>query len=219
MDAYDRDLPEVLDRYIKKFNSATNGTIERHTKESLEWFRKRLSKDLNVPRMKLIKDAADYKKRTGNENSLIGRLYYFHYQAEEAGDKELGVYDEFPMVFIFNSTKNKMGQRVLWGLNLHYATPQQRAVLYTQLLKVKTGGWSSKTKLRLTWNVIKTISSHKLYEKCVHAYRVDRMKSRLIEIDPREWEVATFLQLAKWSRPKGNGVVQSEVRNNFRRRK
>lgn len=211
--------PDIVARFLKKFKSATKGSIERHTIDSLDWFRKRISKDVNISRTALLKDTGDYRTKSGKEDtSLIGKLYYFNYEAEGVGNSELGVYDEYPMVFIFNSTKTKEGKQVLWGLNLHYATPAERATLYMELLKLKTTkGWSEKTKLKMSWNLIKGVASHRLYKKCVHAYRVDRMKSRLVEIKPEDWEVAVFLQLQRWKRPSlENSLYQSDIRKQLR---
>jgi hypothetical protein len=195
--------PDLLKRFIDKFKSATGGLVDRHTAESLLWFRRRVSKDTKLNRQALIKSHGDYKAKRGreNRNTIVGKLFYFHYEAETAGDKERGVFDEFPMVFIFNSTKSKEGKQVLWGLNLHYATPAERAILYMKLLKLKnTKGWTEKTKLRVSWALIKQVAAHPVYTKCVHAYRVDRMKSRMIEIEPYDWEVAVFLQLQRWKK-------------------
>lgn len=210
--------PDTVQRFIDKFNKATKGAIERHSAESLDWFRRRISKDSNMSKTRMLKQPGDYKKRRGTENrTLIGKLFYFQYAAENPGDRALGVYDQFPMVFIFNSTRSKEGHKILWGLNMHYATPQQRAVLYSQLLKLKAGkGYTDQTKLRLTWKLIKSVSQHKLYEKCVHAYRVDRLQSQLIEIHPKDWEVAVFLNLQKWVRPPAQKAVQSEIQRKLR---
>lgn len=200
----DEDSPAIVQRFIDKFKAAHRGNaIERHTAESLLWFRRRVSKDTKLNRTALIRSHGDYATKKGREQrySIIGKLFYFHYAAEMAGNKELGVFDEFPMVFIFNKTKTKEGHQVLWGLNLHYATPAERAILYTKLLKLKTTkGWTEKTKLRLTWNLIKQASASKIYEKCVHAYRVDRLLTKMIEIPAKDWEIACFLQLQKWKR-------------------
>lgn len=211
--------PEIIQSYLKKFNIATKGAVDRNTKESLTWFQKRLAKDTNPNRMALINNHGDYKTRKGTEKSLIGRLYYFKYQAEMPGDPELPVYDAFPMIFIFNTGKSEEGNSLVWGLNLHYLQPREKSILLLKLLKLKNNKtWSHRTKLKLSWELIKAHVDHKLYKRAVHAYRVDRMKSRLIEILPLDWEICIHLQLQKFVHVDGKTVYSSDVRKAHRDR-
>lgn len=210
--------PEIIQSYIDKFNKV--GSMGRHTKESLEWFRKRVSKDLRHNRTKLLKNAGDYKRRTGKENkTLVGRLYYFEYAAVEAGDRENNVYDQFPMIFIFNTSISKDGKKLIHALNTHYLLPKERAILYLKLMKVRNKkNWTNATKLKVTWDIIKTLVSHRIYEKAVHAYRVDRIQSRLVEIHAEDWEIATFLRLEHWVGVSNGDVKQADIRTAHRKR-
>ena len=109
-DEVEDDSPEIVQRFIDKYKAAHRGNaIERHTAESLLWFRRRVSKDTKLNRTALIRSHGDYATKKGREQryTLIGKLFYFHYAAETAGNKALGVFDEFPMVFIFNKTKTR----------------------------------------------------------------------------------------------------------------
>lgn len=210
--------PDIIQSYIDKFNKV--GLYQRHTKDSLEWFRKRVSKDLRFNRQRLIHNSGDYKRRTGRENkTLIGRLYYFEYAAEQAGDKENQVYDSFPMVFIFNTSVSKEGKKLIHALNLHYLQPKERAFLYLKLMKIMSKkNWTHATKAKLSWEVITHLVSSKIYEKAVHSYRVDRIQSKLIEIHAIDWEIATFLRLEQWVHVEGKHVDQKDIRASHRTR-
>lgn len=194
--------PELISSYITKFKkaSASNANLVRYTADSLNWFRLRVSKDTKYNRQRLIKNYGDYKRRTGKENkTLVGRLYYYEYEAVEAGDKENNVYDQYPMVFIFNTSLSNDGKKLLHGLNMHYLHPRERAIVYLKLLHVRNKkNYTNATKLKLSWQIIKSLVNHTLYEKAVHTYRVDRIRSKLIEIHPAHWEIAVFLRLETW---------------------
>lgn len=195
--------PEIIQSYIDKFEKANNnGTLmARHSTESLQWFRTRVSKDLRYNRTRLLRDAGDYKRRKGRENkTLIGRLYYFQYAAVEAGDKELGVYDRFPMVFVFNTSKSNEGDLLIHAINMHYLVPRERALVYLKLMKLRNKkGWTNATKLKATWNLLKSVADHDLLKKAVHTYRVDRILApKMVEIHAADWEIATFLRLEDW---------------------
>lgn len=218
IEANDEDFmsPEIIQSYINKFQKAqaSNVSLKRYTKESLDWFRMRVSKDTKYNRQRLIKNYGDYKRRSGKENkTLVGRLYYFEYRAVEAGDKENNVYDQFPMVFIFNTSISSEGKKLLHGLNMHYLHPKERAIVYLKLLHVRNKkGWTNATKLKVSWEIIKSLVDHRLYEKAVHTYRVDRIQTKLIEIHPAHWEIAVFLRLETWVHVDVGTVDQKEIR-------
>lgn len=212
----DEVSPLLIQRYNQMFTNLTKGQIQRHTKESLDWFRLRLSKDLHVKANQIIKSTA-YAKRTGHENKgLIGRMFLFDYSAQNPGDAELGIYDQYPLVFFFNSTKTKDGHTVLFGLNCHYLKPKERMLFFLQLLKLKNsaGYKPKKARLKLTWDAIKRVATHKYFERCVHAYRVDRIQSKLVEIKPFDWEQVIFLSLQHWVHidPNKDKMTQSHYR-------
>jgi hypothetical protein len=211
--------PEIIQSFINKFNKATAGTIARHTKESLNWFRARVSKDLRFNRQRFLKNGGDYVKRKGNEGrTLIGRLYFFEYEAVEAGDKENGVYDKYPMVFVFNTSTSALGHKLVHALNMHYLQPRERAIVYLKLMKVRNKkGWSNATKLKISWDIIKALVDHKLYEKAVHSYRVDRIQSKLLEIHSEDWEIATFLRMEQFIKIEdGSMANQQDIRKAHR---
>src|ERR1700676_2507205 len=142
IDVDDEDYirPEIIQSFTDKFKSAThNGSeMQRHTKDSLNWFRRQVTKNMNYNRRRIIKGPGDYKVRKGRENkTLVGRLYYFEYAAEEAGDKELQVYDRFPMVFVFNTSVSNDGKKLIHAINMHYLVPRERAVVYLKLMNIR----------------------------------------------------------------------------------
>jgi len=215
--------PEIIQSYIDKFNKASqNGALmSRHSRESLDWFRKRVSKDLKYQRSRLLKDHGDYRLRSGRENrTLVGRLMYFEYAAEEAGDRELGVYDRFPMVFVFNVSKSKDGHKLIHAINMHYLVPRERAIVYLKLMKLLTRkGWTNATKLKASWELLKSVADHHLLKRAVHSYRVDRLASRMVEIHAADWEIATFLRLEQWIKiDTGTQADQKGVRKTQRDR-
>jgi hypothetical protein len=214
--------PELVQSYLDKFNKAAtnNALLRRHTRESLDWFRKRVSKDLRHNRRKLLRDHGDYRLRTGRENkTLVGRLYYFEYAAEEAGDKELGVYDRFPMIFIFNTSMSKDGKKLIHAINMHYLVPRERAIVYLKLMKLRNKkGWTNATKLHASWELLKSVAQHSLLKRAVHTYRVDRIiNHKMVEVHSEDWEIATFLRLEQWLKiDTGDHADQKSVRKTYR---
>ena len=213
--------PVMLDKYWNKFFKANATQEKQYSKQAVEWFQKRIAKDLKVQAGKIIDADSDYKKRTAKQTARLsaGSLYTFEYEAEGAGG-EHGMYDRFPMCFFFNSFKSKEGKTILLGLNVHYLTPAQRATLYKGLMKLKnTKGISERTRLRLEWEAILSVAGSKIADLAVHAYRADRFRSHVVEIRPEDWIVACFLRTERWLKPvSADPAVQSHVRRIIRRK-
>ena len=216
--------PDLVEKYKKKFAVINPTTVDRFSKESLDWFRTQVSKDGRVNQYRLINQEY-YRKKTGTENTqLIGKMYFYHYAAEMPGDVELQIYDQFPLIFLFGSDRTKSGHTLVRGLNLHYLSPQARQTLLMNLLEVRsTKVMQPNTRLRITWQVIKSATLSKYYKPAVHSYRIDRIKSRMIEIPAQDWNVVTFLQLQKFEHIQGKeaGLEQSDynrmIRNRFKK--
>lgn len=210
------ESPDIVKRYIDKFKHATAGQMDIHSKEALDWFRKRLSKDLNLSRTELINNHGDYKvKGARADDSFIGRMYYFKYEAILPGDKDLKVYDEYPCIFVYNTYRNKEGTEFIRGVNLHYLPPAERVKFLERLLTLEHNThYTANTRLKMTWRLIKSVAESKHYKKTVHTYRADRFKSRMVEIHPRDWHIVACLQLMRWKQVKmeTNSLSQSHLR-------
>lgn len=220
LDETDFIQPEIVQRYIDKFNKANKNDWALYSKEAMLWFSDRIRKDTRIDRKKLL-TAHEYTRRKGTEGkSLIGRLFFFQYEAVMPGDKESGLYDKFPLIFIFNYGKNQEGDNLVWGINFHYLTPRERLLMFTALLKIKTTQtYTEKTKLRLSWNLIKSVSANvNLALRAVHAYRIDRFQSKMIEIAPQSWEMVIPMRTEMFMKPRSEEVVlQSRARKHIRK--
>lgn len=191
--------PDIVQFYINKFKNLNHMDELNLSKESLEWFRKHVSKQMNVKPSRMFESQYKRKSKTA-KTSVIGRMYFFHYAAQDPGDKKTGLYDEFPLIFIFNSIRTEDGHQRLYGLNMHYFPPAVRKQFFLQLLKLRTDETlTPKSRLRLTWLKIKAVCNSRFYKRAVHAYRSDRILSTsLLEIPPEDWQVVVFLQLQHW---------------------
>lgn len=213
--------PKAIELYWSKFFKANKTQEKQYSHEAVEWFRKRISKDLKVQASKIIDAQSGYKKRTSRQTAQLkaSTLYTFEYEAETAGGDH-GMYDRFPMCFFFNSFKSKQGKWILLGLNVHYLTPAQRAHLYKGLMTLKnTKGITERTRLRLEWESIVAVAGNKIAEQAVHAYRADRFQSQVVEIPPEDFIICCFLRTERWLKPmSADPAVQSHVRKLIKRK-
>lgn len=201
----EKDSPITVKRYIEKWRRHKGSQARRNSRESNDWFRTRVSKDLNLKAEKIHKELAERKVRAAGNKMLIGRLHLFKYDALHK-DK-LPVWDAFPLVFFFDAFKGdgrKYGEKgvlYLRGINMHYLAPKMRLLLFTELVKLKNDSTlRDKTRLKLSWQAIKGIGQSHLSEHAVKTYRADHIRSDLAEVRPQDWEIVIFMQIAQWQK-------------------
>ena len=197
------DYPELMKRYIAKYRALKGVDAKRNNAESNAWFMRRVSKDFNLKAETVHKELVNYMSRPETDKGLIGRLFLFRYVAKHRDT--LPVWDEWPMTFFFNSfvgdgvTYGEKGILYLMGINLHYLPPKYRLKLFMALTKLKNDSTlRKKTRLRMTWQVLKAFDQGPLAEHCVKMYRADHVRSRLAEIHPDQWEIAIGMNVARW---------------------
>jgi hypothetical protein len=80
------------------------------------------------------------------------------------------------------------------GLNLHYIHPRQRIILLDKLSKTATNkNFDDKTKLRISYEYLKSASSAFEAMPCIKRYLFSQINSRFIEITADEWDIAALL--------------------------
>lgn len=187
---------ELIKRIISKYEAST-GISSRNTVTSRNWFRENLRKSYGH-----VRTASIIKGGTFIAKPELGGLYHFNYDPKHK--KTLPIYDTFPLVFPFAIAKDKKG---FLGINMHYLAPKLRVAVFTELLRLKTGrGYGEKTKLQLNYSKLMKLSRSKYLKHATKHYLFDHMRSKLIFVDPRNWEVVVSLpseRFVKGSRKKG----------------
>lgn len=199
------DAPELIKRYIRKYRLNYGPEAKRNIRRSHLWFMDRVSKDANLTPNHMMKAFADSKKPVQGVRHIIGRMFYFKYDALHKDT--LPYWDMYPLVFFFNFVKGdgiKFGERgvtYLFGLNLHYLPPRLRLLVFEDIIKLRNEkAYRSKTRIRLTWAALKKFANHNLYKHCVKVYRADHFRSQMFEIEPQYWEVVLFMRTARFQK-------------------
>lgn len=144
-------------------------------RKSKEWFDK------------TVKDA--YRTRM-TSRPIIGRIYAYTYDAKYKDT--LPYWDQFPLIVYLGSRSTKDGGTIFHGLNLHYIAPKARQEFLEALLVnySSTSTINSNTKLRINWNMVKSMKGSELMIK---AYIPKNVKGQMKEINPKDWPSIIFL--------------------------
>jgi hypothetical protein len=113
---------------------------------------------------------------------------YFYYYDPKTKDS-MPYYDRFPLVIPIEQYSDGF-----LGLNLHYIHPRQRIILLDKLSKTATNkNFDDKTKLRISYEYLKSASSAFEAMPCIKRYLFSQINSRFIEITADEWDIAALL--------------------------
>lgn len=186
---------EILQRIEQAWKRNNPSAQKRNTARSLDWFSKYVRRAYNkVGTGVMFRDRSLWKSKF-----TIGKMYFFEYSAKHA--ETLEIWDRMPLIFPFGSYVAKDGMTIVTAINLHYLPPALRRVAFSSLLKLRTEKrYRKQTRLELEWAALKAMSNHKLFEHAVHAYRMDHIRSTLVEVPAQSWELALFLPTERWAK-------------------
>lgn len=168
---------------------ADRARIERHTAFSRSWFEKQIKanfKDYTFGKMERESKGLT-RQRMG-----VGRTYMFQYDAKYKD--ELPYWDRFPLVIVLD-----IGKKHVLGLNLHYIAPKTRAVILARLYDIASSKvFDERTKLKLTYGMVKSISKWKLLKPCIKKYLKTNFRSKFVHVDFDNLEQAIFLPVEQF---------------------
>jgi hypothetical protein len=157
------------------------------SRKSVAWLQNQM-RDLKSP-INLAKEIAKEKSRQGGRFQ-IGGLYHFFYDPLTKGD--LPYYDIFPLVIPL-----KRDAEGFIGLNMHYLPPRYRAVFMDKLMNFAITNENDEPKrLRITYDILTASKNFKEFRPCLKRYLNSQIKSKILTIQPPEWETALFLPTA-----------------------
>jgi len=140
--------------------------------------------------------------------SIIGRMYFYYYDPKTKD--QLKYYDKFPLVIPIE----RYGDGFL-GLNLHYVEPKVRFILLDKLSAYTNNKmYDETTRLRLSYQTLKSASSIFEATPCIKRYLYSHVKSRFLEINANEWDIAAILPVESFEK-KTKEHVFNESRKKF----
>lgn len=166
--------------------------------QSLDWFRNAARTATANPNTML----SAYRDKIKNVPKL-GNMYLFAYDPKTK-DK-LPFYDTFPLVIPFASARMRGfagDANGFMGLNLHYLPLYYRAYLMNAIYEnhLNNKKLDETTRFRLNYQILQRVAKLRFFQPCVKRYNFDYLRSRFLEISPDEWDMALFLNLARFQK-------------------
>lgn len=186
---------DVLKKLEAAFYRNNPEEVRRNTAASMDWFRKYIPRAMNkVKTSQLFRDQSTFKTSV-----VPGNMYFFEYDAKTKDT--LPVWDRYPLIFPWRTWESSEGHTLFIGINLHYLPPVMRYQAMKALLTLRADKrYNERVKLNISWETLKAMSQHKMFEHSVKQYRLDHVRSRFVKIPAQSWEMVAFLPLARWQK-------------------
>ena len=182
--------------------------LKMSSRESYAWLLKRIAE---LKSSSSLASGISAEKYRNKNKFILGNLYYFYYDPK--GKDDLDYYDKFPLVL----TLEKYSDGFL-GLNLHYLPIQYRVAFLGKLMPYAVHGDEDGIKrLRVSYDILNASKRFKAFRPCLKRYLNSHIRSKVLAVQPNEWDVATFLPVQQFKGATAKTVWQesvNEIRNN-----
>jgi hypothetical protein len=191
-------------------NQRASTGYQPYSVEAYKWF---VSKVNNLRNPVTL---ANQIKKEGSRNTnrfVLGGLYFFYYNAKTAD--RLSYWDAFPMVMPLQRYNDGF-----LGLNFHYLPPRVRAGFMDKLLDRSIRDEDDNpTRVRISYEVLDAAKRYKEFRPCLKRYLYSGIASKILKVQPNEWETAVFLPTQQFQKARSSEVWQEsmkEIRNDGR---
>lgn len=168
--------------------------LQSMSRESYRWLLTKINELRNVSSIPRGIAAEDFRKE---KRFVLGKLYHFYYDPK--GKEDLPYYDRFPLVLALEKYPDGF-----LGLNLHYLPVKYRVAFLDKLLDYAIlDDDNDPRRIKITYDILQASKRFKEFRPCIKRYLHGHIKSKILTIQPKEWEVAAFLptHLFKGAKP------------------
>lgn len=177
------------------------------SRDSLNWLMKRIQQLRNPAAMArpLTRETHRYTRPTDRQKFLMGGLYYFYYDPKTKND--LPYYDRFPLVMPL-----KRDSDGFIGLNFHYLPLRYRINFMRKLMPLALYNEDDEIRrIRVTYPILNASSRFKEFRPCIKKYLYNHIKSRILSVEPQEWDIALHLPIHQFRKAPVKDVWQESV--------
>jgi hypothetical protein len=180
----------------------TAAELQTMSRESMDWLMKKIA---TIRSPGSIADSIAAEKARHTNNFVIGGLYCYYYDPKTK-DK-LPYYDIFPLTLVLERYNDGF-----LGLNLHYLPLRYRLAFLSKLMDYASyDDKNNIQRLRISYDILRASKSLKEFKPCIKRYLTNQVRSKILAIQPNEWDVAAFLPVQDFKKAKTSAVWQESV--------
>ena len=176
--------------------------IQARTDEARDWFRAKVKQLGKINRQQLLQDEALIRK----SRTMMGHMYMYYYDPKHR--ETLPYYDAFPLTIMIERAPGGF-----YGLNLHYLKPNTRAIFLDKLTDtLNNDKYDETTRFRARYNLLSSVRKFKEFQPCFKHYLSSQIDSKIVLVQPPEWEIAIFLPTEQFVKAKKTQVWQKSAK-------
>jgi len=175
------------------------------SKDAVSWLQKKID-EIKRPSAipNTIKGEVSRNKQPGQLR--IGMLYCYYYDPKTKD--ELPYWDRFPMVLVLEKYNDGF-----LGLNIHYLPVKYRVAFLQKLMKYAQLTPDDDIKrMRISYDILTATKRYAEFRPCLKRYLYSHLRSRILMIEPNEWDVATMLPIQQFRGAKPQKVWMDSVK-------
>jgi hypothetical protein len=174
--------------------------------QAMAWLRDKVSGLSEPYRMAqaIAKEKGRYTKPQDSGRFLMGGMYFFAYDPKLK--RELPYYDRFPLVIPLKAESDGF-----LGLNLHYLPMRYRINFMKKLLPLALYDGDDIRRIQITYAMLAATSRYREFRPCIKKYLYPHVTSRILKVEPYEWDTAIFLPVHQFKKASADTVWQESV--------
>jgi hypothetical protein len=178
-------------------------------RDSLAWLVQRIN-DLRSPSRlvpPITKEKSRFTRPNDKQKFLMGGLYYFVYDPK--GKDDMPYYDKFPLVMPLKRESDGF-----LALNFHYLPVKHRIIFAKKLLPLAIYNDDDEIKrIRITYPILNASSKYREFRPCLKKYLYSHIKSRILAVEPQEWDIAMYLPVHQFKKEQAKTVWQESLQD------
>ena len=177
--------------FTESYNQNPNQETVKKSREAVVWLKQKIRE---IPSM-----------QSGTNRFRMGGLYFFVYDAK--GKATLPYWDKFPLVIPIERYSDGF-----LGLNLHYLPPKVRARFMDKIsILAVTDSNDEIARLRVSYDILSATKKYKEFRPCIKRYLTPHIRSRILAVQPGEWNHAVFLPVAQFQNESRKTVYKDSL--------
>ena len=180
----------MTSKFTKIVQERSDSQLPILSRDSYSWFTQKIKEIRNPSSLA----AGVMRENRPKGRFLMGGLYCFYYNPKLR--EQLPYYDSFPVVIPLERYPDGF-----LGLNIHYLPVKYRMAFLNKLKPYATYNDEDEIKrLRVTYDIISASKRFREFRPCIKKYLNNQIQSKIVAIQPNEWETAIYLPLQQFKK-------------------
>ena len=184
-------------------NQKTAMQLQTMSKEAYQWL---LLKIQDIRRPTSIPIGINREATIRKISRVVkGKLFCFYYDPK--GKADLPYYDRFPLVLPLKRESDGF-----IGLNIHYLPIRYRVAFMRKLMPLALFNDDDEIRrIRITYPILDASNRLKEFRPCIKKYLYTHIKSRILKVEGKEWDIAMYLPVQQFKKVPVNTVWRDSI--------